>query len=136
MTPEYRQRVCDWLTLHGVDPAEVAETATFDRAETGHWRIANPPDIGGVWTFTEKVPYPKEPRTWSLPAEPGPEVTAVRDAGGRLWQRGCRERDLKGAWVVRHHVTGHVELARRHWSALLVEFAPLTDATEEARHDG
>jgi hypothetical protein len=31
----------------------------------------------------------RRPRTWSLPAEPGPEVTAVADTndGGRIWLR-------------------------------------------------
>lgn len=59
-----------------------------------------------------------EPRTWSLPAEPGPEVTAVRDASGECWTL------YDDGWW-------RVAQIRRRWGSLLAEFGPLTDATGE-----
>ncbi len=62
-----------------------------------------------------------KPRTWSLPPEPGPEVTAVRDSDGDVWKR---EGDL---WVVWH---GDERWYERTWDRL-ASFYPLTDASAE-----
>ena len=69
-------------------------------------------DLGGqAWSEPE-------PRTWSLPAEPGPEVTALRDSAGDIWNR------HNDRWCF----TSGVTLA---WVDLLFAWAPLTDATGE-----
>lgn len=65
----------------------------------------------------EAVDSKPEPRTWSLPPEPGPEVTKVRDEAGNVYGRandGC----WSNFW--RHF----------RWEGLL-NYGPLTDATHE-----
>lgn len=71
---------------------------------------------------TEVCTWPRkaEPRrTWSLPAEPGPEVTRVKDRDGTDWIRD------RGAW----QVPGDNGLSRYAWFSLLMLAGPLTDAT-------
>jgi hypothetical protein len=59
-------------------------------------------------------------RTWDLPPEPGPEVTAVRDCNGHVWTR--------LAWNSWHH-----NAYRLYWRDLFDNgLAPLTDASGEA----
>ena len=72
---------------------------------------------------------PPPPRVWELLAEPGPEVTAVRDQSGHLW---TREPD---GWIYRTGTyTGRgVEIVYRlQWPSLYRYHAPLTDASGEA----
>ena len=64
----------------------------------------------------------EEPRVWSLPPEPGPEVTRLRDCRGHHWDRlapssnGWLPRDAQPSiWAT--------------WGRLLTEWGPLTDAT-------
>lgn len=59
--------------------------------------------------------------TWSLPPEPGPEVTALRDQDGDLWVR-----DPDGCW---RQDSGSAHMA---WHDVLNEWGPLTDASAEA----
>jgi len=69
---------------------------------------------------TDPTPESSSPRTWELPPEPGPEVTAIRDCDGDVWAR------LGNSW----EGGGHSAVA---WHELLV-YGPLTDcsdATEE-----
>ncbi len=95
----------------------------YRRSQCGEWSKSGPlprrcmleVSHAGEHVFGER---PAEPRTWSLPPEPGPEVTAVRDAEGAVW----RLHD-DGAW--------HYLAARRAWGSLLADFGPLADATEE-----
>lgn len=63
-----------------------------------------------------------DPRTWSLPAEPGPEVTAVRDTTGRRWRRGLFWHDDSGE---------KYPLKPMYWPELLRSRGPLTDASDE-----
>ncbi len=70
---------------------------------------------------------PDGPRTWQLPDEPGPEVTAVRDRDGHRW--------VRFAFGWRLDVPkrpGH----GREWQALLYDRAPLADATPVDGHNG
>jgi hypothetical protein len=60
------------------------------------------------------------PRVWSLPAEPGPEVTAVRDLDGCLYMR------IGGKWLW----DGNPNYAYR-WRELL-GLMPLSDASKTA----
>ena len=60
------------------------------------------------------------PRVWSLPPEPGPEVTAVRD---QLKDRFVR---MNGGWQMAGHETCCADYVRQ-WEDLRF---PLTDATE------
>ncbi len=60
---------------------------------------------------------PREPRTWSLPAEPGPEVKAVRDCDGQVWRRD------PGVWFIGKRGAGGTALP---WGDLL-RFGPLTE---------
>lgn len=61
--------------------------------------------------------------TWSMSAEPGPEVTAVQDRFGVVWRR------EDGFWWAD---IGHGYEVHRTWPAVLSR-GPLTDATGEAR---
>jgi hypothetical protein len=59
-----------------------------------------------------------QPRTWALPDEPGPEVTAVRTCFGTRYVR------AGDAWsAVKHHGVFR-------WDEL-IRYGPLTDATAE-----
>jgi hypothetical protein len=58
---------------------------------------------------------------WEMPAEPGPEVTAVRDRLGVRWRR---EDDLWWADI------GHGYEVHRTWPEVLTR-GPLTDASNE-----
>lgn len=63
------------------------------------------------------------PRTWALPADPGPDVRAVRDAHGRVWRR-CILDDWCLVDADRAHTHTHWA-----WSRLVAWCGPLTDAT-------
>jgi len=66
------------------------------------------------------------PGVWSLPAEPGPGVTAVRDRHSRRW---TREPD---GWIWREGRPRGL-LYRQTWEGLhMGGYSPLTDATGEA----
>jgi hypothetical protein len=62
---------------------------------------------------------PDGPRGWALPAEPGPEVTAVRDRLGRIWSR------VRGLPLWGSPETGSV----LPFVDLLDHYGPLTDVT-------
>jgi hypothetical protein len=64
---------------------------------------------------------PDAPREWALPDEPGPEVTAIRDARGRRW-----DRDAIG-WTYQNYAFP--------WVQLLRDLGPLTDASEVSNAD-
>ena len=61
-------------------------------------------------------------QTWCAPADPGPEVQAVRDNRGVLWTRG------DGLWW---GDIGHGYDDHRTWAQILAR-GPLVDATGEA----
>ena len=65
------------------------------------------------------------PRTWTLPAEPGPEVKALRDEDGTIWRPVLDAFSGSIMWSMQGVVL---------WSFLdlLVEHGPLTDATGKA----
>ncbi len=63
-------------------------------------------------------------RVWVAPPEPGPEVTAVRDRRGRLWQRG----NFADWAIVPRWFEGPYRMS---WVALFFECGPLTDASRE-----
>jgi hypothetical protein len=63
---------------------------------------------------------PGAPRTWSLPPEPGPEVTEVADRFGRGWLPATGR---PGWWVSR------LDLRDRKWPELVAMFGPLADAS-------
>jgi hypothetical protein len=66
------------------------------------------------------------PRTWAIPDEPGPEVTAVRDCRGVTWTR-----DDRDFWISDSGYTGP---DHRYWRwHQVLGFAPLTDVTPVAR---
>lgn len=65
---------------------------------------------------------PDTPRTWALPDEPGPEVTAVRDALDEIWIRAT-----DGCW---RPTVDEVSFSHAEWPALLSR-GPLTDVTAE-----
>lgn len=62
------------------------------------------------------------PRVWSLPAEPGPEVTRVRDCDGDAWNR-----VHAGGWSLNGGYPSS-------WVGVL-QFGPLTDATPTGKAD-
>lgn len=66
-----------------------------------------------------------QPQIWTIPAEPGPHTTHVRDALGRVWARETNEldEDLGDEWV-------SPARERLYWYQLL-GWAPLVDATHD-----
>lgn len=79
---------------------------------------------------TARMPEPSTgPRTWSLPPDPGPDVTAVRDRQGRVW---TREED---GWIYREsRPSPRIDVVyRTTWAGLFMQgHSPFTDATTEA----
>lgn len=75
-----------------------------------------------------------QPGVWSLPAEPGPEVMAVRDSFGIVW---CREGVAGGwqGWTAKHYnqpeSRTYPETFHLDWPDVVGGYGPLTDATEE-----
>lgn len=63
-------------------------------------------------------------RSWDLPPEPGPEVTAVRDVDGDEW---AREMD---GWIM--PTRDGIGYYAAPWRELL-QHAPLVDVTPEAK---
>jgi ribosomal protein L15E len=73
-----------------------------------------------------------EQRTWALPAEPGPEVTAVTDAEGRTWthEQHPQADRYSGMRILNwRHVKADGNNGWAAWSSLLNR-GPLTDASE------
>lgn len=71
-----------------------------------------------------------EPRSWELPAEPGQEVTAVRNDAGAVW-----DRDGRGWRFRTRSRTSGVHGSWTTWLALIREEQRLTDATTHAEED-
>lgn len=70
------------------------------------------------------------PRRWEFPPEPGPEVTHVRDAAGRVWRQpnlGLQPDKVLWQWRTLGNELG------RPWRELLDGFGPLTDVSEDHR---
>lgn len=72
------------------------------------------------------------PRTWSVPAEPGPEVTAVRDREGTVWNRQPWPYLPNGAKGSGAFVWANTR-ERMRWRMLVHDHGPLTDATAEVQ---
>jgi hypothetical protein len=68
------------------------------------------------------------PRTWSLPPEPGPEVTRVLDRYGQYFER---DDDLDEVQWIGQTFTGDgdVDDLVLPWGLLMAYQSPLTDAT-------
>ena len=87
------------------------------------------PDYGQAVHFayidheTSQTMTPPPPRTWTWHPEPGPEITAVRDGYGDLWQR----TDI--GWM------GHGGASSTPWGHL-AQWHPLTDASDEPTTEG
>ena len=67
-----------------------------------------------------------KPGVWSLPPEPGPEVKAVRDCDGNLWNRATIAPFDEG-WYL-----DDLNGAPHPWVAV-IGYTPLTDATAEVQ---
>lgn len=69
-----------------------------------------------------------ETRTWTLPAEPGPEVTAVLDCDGELWVRNAVDWHMHDVTCVPDCLT-----TPRHgshsWAEVLSLFGPLAETS-------
>lgn len=79
------------------------------------------------WYCGKTNPWPK---SWSLPPEPGPEVTAVRDGKGRVWKRKQSIWDPRLCdWVYTSPGGGYTRLGS--WGSLLADAGTLTDASAE-----
>ena len=76
-----------------------------------------------------------EPRVWTLPDEPGPEVTAVRDQFGQRFERGDAydgEHEPESVWVGTAFTTeADVPELVLSWETLYRNHAPLVDATAD-----
>jgi hypothetical protein len=85
-------------------------------------------DYGRGWQdgYRARQATPDGPRRWQLPAEPGPEVTAVRDARGDLWNR-----QRRGGWRLDRPMG-----ALWSWATLIRQEGPLTDVTPAADGQG
>lgn len=75
----------------------------------------------------------RQPLAWSLPTEPGPEVTAVRAArplyGLTLWRR-AHTADLGHHWQLRRG-DGQLLCTVADWGRLLARYGPLTEASND-----
>lgn len=69
------------------------------------------------------------PGTWSLPADPGPEVAALRDATGQIWHRSAD--DTKPGYWSWLDEDGRPIRTATLWALLSAGRGPLTDATGE-----
>lgn len=94
-------------------------TAMSDTCECKVWMP------GGILLTSECVIHGEKPRTWRLPDEPGPEVTAVRDAEGTLFEHRT-DPDGTSWWISKP--PWRVPFL---WGELLHRCGPLTDATAE-----
>lgn len=63
--------------------------------------------------------------TWSIPADPGSAVNAVRDCDGRVWVR--TNNGLGTLWRLLHVVSTQREI----WKTLLLHYGPLSAAVPE-----
>ena len=66
------------------------------------------------------------PRSWSLPEEPGPEVTRLKAKDGTEWVRLEDGAAVRTYW--REDIPGGYA---SNWLDLLQDLGPLTDATQE-----
>jgi hypothetical protein len=124
-----------WVAAGRPPMGEQSEVALLGRQQTALLALATEAEAAGRDTLpladvyqvltTDPAEDP-QPRTWALPAEPGPEVTAVRDADGDRWVR------VGDGWGMQTGHPGpggstHVHVGRaRTWLEVLV-FAPLVD---------
>lgn len=110
---------------------DIPEQVFIDAAQafgiTANYSVAGTPEMAGHPPFRAAVASayragqaatPDGPRRWALPDEPGPEVTAVRNAAGGTW-----DRDGRG-WTYQNFAFP--------WVQLLRDLGPLTDATPAA----
>lgn len=102
---------------------QLAEAAwgIIANAGQGNWDIQTPEwrEAAARWRDRYHADL-SAPRMWSLPPEPGPEVTHVNDRHDRRWRH---ERD--------HWCHVDEDDAHRHddWAHVLVNYGPLSDAT-------
>lgn len=114
-------RICDART-------PVDDNEWYCTLDHGHDGPHEAHGIGGSLWHT----WPRaEPQTWALPAEPGPEVTAVRDVDGNHWAHrswpfhqdgSLAERGTSWVWV-------STDGERCRWQTLVLR-GPLTNATD------
>jgi hypothetical protein len=76
----------------------------------------------------ESDPLKGGPQTWQIPAQPGPEVTHVRDNAGRIWRQPALGYHNPDQWAG-YWRTSDNQLAKA-WLELLTGFGPLTDVTD------
>lgn len=69
--------------------------------------------------------------TWTMPAEPGPEVTHVRDRDGRVWRQPALGYPNPDQWAGNWRTSDN-QLATT-WTDLVAGFGPLTDASNDHR---
>ncbi len=69
------------------------------------------------------------PRSWDVPAEPGPDVQRVRDVDGDIWYRGER-----GWYLTRFGVEQYHRSPGSSWSEIF-QHAPLTEVRSEELPD-
>lgn len=68
------------------------------------------------------------PRSWSLPPEPGPEVTKIRDKDGSVWER----EDISRQWLwVSDDGSEAMVKPYEDWADFLEGYGPLVDATQD-----
>lgn len=70
-----------------------------------------------------------QPQTWQIPAQPGPEVTHVRDSADRIWRQPALGYHNPDQWAG-YWRTSDNQLAKV-WLELLTGFGPLTDVTAD-----
>lgn len=88
---------------------------------------AAPPSSAAVDACRAATPVP---RTWTLPPEPGLEVTRVLDAYGQYFERGQDEHPGADTWIGQVFAgDADVPDLELEWPMLMAYQAPLTDAT-------
>ncbi len=100
-------------------------------AESGEWTL----DTARMVRLAEDITawMDARPRRWEMPAEPGPEVTHVRDNAGRVWRCPALGYENPDQWAGYWRTLDN-QLAK-DWPGLVSGFGPLTDVTADYRKD-
>lgn len=111
-----------WLRQCGACDAGLAMTCTCPQGDPRNV-ISNLADEVLRLRIQIATAEDERTRTWSLPPEPGPEVTAVRDSAGIVWKR----HPDQPVWTQQDIYPAYAALSAL-WHEVLRR-GPLTDAT-------
>lgn len=94
--------------------------------------------VGGIAYAHPDCPLHNPRQIWSLPPEPGPEVTRVVDQYGQHFERQFNgQHGLEDEWIGQTFAgDGDVDDLVLEWPMLMCYHAPLSDATPQTKEAG